>query len=322
MVTDSFRRESLGKETRMPAPQTIIPPRLFTSILPSGQQEFFCYLALSAEEKNGPQQRWRWHVAKEAGGEALLGGMLTVGPQETDVGRVAIAALLPPHWAGGHLLVEDPAAAKPRRWRWPIERFRQEQRFCLPLQGQVLILVGHRIAEVHRAAWQIPSQHFAWDMLPLASDGLRLLNGELGDDLHAELFAAFGQEVLAPAAGHVVRAVGDFPDLQRVGQLPDAAFYLQDLNRAAGNHAIIDHGRGIYSFLTHLRRGSLLVESGQEVEAGSVIGRLGNSGFSSGPHLHLHFMDGPDPLRASPLPVALDLEGGTYEPQAGEIVSG
>jgi murein DD-endopeptidase MepM/ murein hydrolase activator NlpD len=64
------------------------------------------------------------------------------------------------------------------------------------------------------------------------------------------------------------------------------------------------------------------VESGQEIEAGSVIGTLGNSGFSSGPHLHLHFMDGSDPLRASPLPVALALEGGRYAPLAGEIVSG
>jgi hypothetical protein len=32
-------------------------------------------------------------------------------------------------------------------------------------------------------------------------------------------------------------------------------------------------------------------------------------------------MDGPDLLEASPLPVLLDVEGETYAPQAGEIIS-
>ena len=63
------------------------------------------------------------------------------------------------------------------------------------------------------------------------------------------------------------------------------------------------------------------MKPGDEITAGQIIGELGNSGFSSGPHLHLHFMDGPDLLTASPLPIELDLEGETYAPQAGEIVT-
>lgn len=42
--------------------------------------------------------------------------------------------------------------------------------------------------------------------------------------------------------------------------------------------------------------------------------------FSSGPHLHLHFMDGPDMLTAAALPIALQAEGSTFAPQAGQII--
>jgi hypothetical protein len=48
---------------------------------------------------------------------------------------------------------------------------------------------------------------------------------------------------------------------------------------------------------------------------------LGNSGSSGGPHLHIQFMDGPDFLSASGLPVEFDLEGEIYDPQCGEIVA-
>ena len=68
-----------------------------------------------------------------------------------------------------------------------------------------------------------------------------------------------------------------------------------------------------------LKRGSGQVKEGQEVEVLDKLGELGNSGFSSGTHVHLQFMDGPDILCASPLPIELDLEGGTYAQQAGEI---
>ncbi len=51
-----------------------------------------------------------------------------------------------------------------------------------------------------------------------------------------------------------------------------------------GNAVVIDHGLGLYTLLAHLS--TTLATTGEWVEAGQVIGFSGNSGRSSGPHLH------------------------------------
>ncbi len=51
-----------------------------------------------------------------------------------------------------------------------------------------------------------------------------------------------------------------------------------------GNYALIDHGIGIYSGYAHFS--DLFVQAGQPVAAGQIIGSSGDSGRSSGPHLH------------------------------------
>ena len=60
-----------------------------------------------------------------------------------------------------------------------------------------------------------------------------------------------------------------------------------------GNHVILDHGNGEYSFLAHFKNGSLAVSVGDEVAAGDILGLCGNSGNSSEPHLHYHLQTTP-----------------------------
>ena len=51
-----------------------------------------------------------------------------------------------------------------------------------------------------------------------------------------------------------------------------------------GYQIIVDHGAGLRTVYGHLSQ--LLVESGEPVARGELIGRVGSTGLSTGPHLH------------------------------------
>lgn len=51
-----------------------------------------------------------------------------------------------------------------------------------------------------------------------------------------------------------------------------------------GEYVLVDHGSGLYSGYAHLSE--RLVEVGEMVQAGDVLGSTGNTGRSTGPHLH------------------------------------
>ncbi|MDO8384066.1 peptidoglycan DD-metalloendopeptidase family protein [Microbacterium sp.] len=55
---------------------------------------------------------------------------------------------------------------------------------------------------------------------------------------------------------------------------------------AFGQHVRIDHGGGILTAYSHLQQGGILVGYGQQVAAGQLVAREGNSGLSRGCHLH------------------------------------
>ena len=57
-------------------------------------------------------------------------------------------------------------------------------------------------------------------------------------------------------------------------------------NNGWGNQYIIDHGHGIYTTYNHFRTGSMQVDVGQRVEAGTWLGQMGETGNVDGVHLH------------------------------------
>ena len=52
----------------------------------------------------------------------------------------------------------------------------------------------------------------------------------------------------------------------------------------SGNAVVLEHGGGLYSLYYHLQ--SIDVFFGQLIEQGEVIGTVGSTGYSTGPHLH------------------------------------
>jgi murein DD-endopeptidase MepM/ murein hydrolase activator NlpD len=56
-------------------------------------------------------------------------------------------------------------------------------------------------------------------------------------------------------------------------------------NSGYGHYVKIDHGNGLHSLYAHMS--TLKVDVGEQIAAGEVIGLSGNTGFSTGPHLHL-----------------------------------
>ena len=80
---------------------------------------------------------------------------------------------------------------------------------------------------------------------------------------------------------------------------------------AAGNVTVIELESGQFVVLAHLRQGSLQVENGDSVQTGDMLARVGNSGNTTMPHLHLQVQthsDLWDPENRS-VPFAFDTDG-------------
>jgi murein DD-endopeptidase MepM/ murein hydrolase activator NlpD len=73
-----------------------------------------------------------------------------------------------------------------------------------------------------------------------------------------------------------------------------------------GNHVVIDLGGGVFAFYAHLQKGSVDVAVGDRVKRGQLLGKLGNTGNTSAPHLHFHLMEGSSVLCSNGIPYVFD----------------
>ena len=136
------------------------------------------------------------------------------------------------------------------------------------------------------------AERYAIDFVQL--NDKNMLSGPL-DQLSS--YAFFGEEIYSVADGTVVDVADGLPE-QVPGKLPEGA----TIQMAAGNYVVVDIGEGRFAFYAHLQPGSLRVKVGDKVTTGQVLGLLGNSGNTDGPHLHFHVMDSPSPLVSNGLP--------------------
>jgi hypothetical protein len=152
--------------------------------------------------------------------------------------------------------------------------------------------------------------------LRIAVDGRRIATAETfavdwarvkGDRLHDgdgtsnEQFYDFGADVHAVGDGKVVFIQEGKPE-----QDPGRATVPADMSDYGGNQVMIEMAPNVYAWYAHLQPGSVKVQAGDEVKAGTVLAKLGNTGPSLGPHLHFGLLDRPSSSTGRGLPFVID----------------
>ncbi len=111
---------------------------------------------------------------------------------------------------------------------------------------------------------------YGWRFHPV----LKVWRSHTGEDLEASM----GRNVIAPKSGTVTVAIDGYVDNTGTG--------------GCGNQIVIDHGNGFSTRFCHLKQGSVTqyVTQGMSVSQGQIIGLSGNTGTSTGPHLHFEVL--------------------------------
>jgi hypothetical protein len=144
-------------------------------------------------------------------------------------------------------------------------------------------------------SWHLLGQRYAYDFVVVDRAGLRhVRQGRAADDYYA-----YGESVLAPADGEVVHVRDGVRDAPMVG----TGWVDWTSRDFRGNFITIRHAEGEYSVCAHLIPGSIRLLPGDPVRRGDEIGRCGNSGHSTEPHLHFQVQDHPDFFEAAGLPI-------------------
>jgi Peptidase family M23 len=189
----------------------------------------------------------------------------------------------------------------------PVVVHTQQTDLHFPLAGAWWAIQGGDWSDFHKS--EVYSQPFAMDFVKLGSDNQSYAgNGRSLTDHHS-----WDQPVYATAGGKVAYVCYDMPDMLP-GAVPDQAILRGDMRRILGNAVAISHANGEFSYYGHLQQLSLAVHEGEMVRRGALIGRVGNSGNSPGPHLHFHVMNGPNLFIDQGLPMQFShfWAGGQY----------
>ncbi|WP_069806081.1 M23 family metallopeptidase [Thermogemmatispora onikobensis] len=138
---------------------------------------------------------------------------------------------------------------------------------------------GHsRLVNYH--GLKAPTQAYALDLAVIDALGRRTSGFSLFPR-PLTAYHSFGQPVLSPIDGIVLNCENRLPD-QPIGST--------DPQRPLGNYVLMRSAARpeVHLLVAHLQQGSVAVRPGQEVRVGDYLGRIGNSGNTSEPHIHLH----------------------------------
>lgn len=157
----------------------------------------------------------------------------------------------------------------------------------LPFNSEWLVVWGGRTLDENYHA-SLSDQRFAIDVVQIQNGSTFTGNGNQNEDYHC-----FGDTLFAPGSGKIVEMMNSVAD-----NVPGRT----NKKHLFGNYVIIDHGNDEYSVLAHFMNNSIVVNVGDYVAKGEVLGLTGNSGNSTEPHLHYHLQNRPSIGKGAGLP--------------------
>lgn len=170
----------------------------------------------------------------------------------------------------------------------------------------------------YRARWafgdvtKTPEHTFAYALPYARGTSHTVVQGYNGDYSHQGTFALDfdlprGTPVTAARDGVVVAVEERYDDGK-----PNEAY------RSKANYVKVLHQDGTVAQYVHLERGGALVEVGQPVRQGQVLGTSGNSGYSAGPHLHFEVLRLDRNINHKSIPVRFRVDNQIVELRTGE----
>jgi len=141
---------------------------------------------------------------------------------------------------------------------------------------QIRDLKGGRVKPDNSPVYSLPFAQGSKFLLIQAYNSKMSHRNELSLDFKMKK----GSKVCAARKG-VVESIKEDSD---VGGLKDA--YLN-----AGNHIIIRHADGSVAMYWHLQKDGVVVNIGDTIQKGQLIGYTGNTGYTAFPHLHFQVQD-------------------------------
>ena len=145
----------------------------------------------------------------------------------------------------------------------------------LPFWGQWKVSQGQDGKHTHKGDWGK-----AFDFVIQDDEG----KNYSGAGLFCENFYCYNKPLLAPADG-VIEEIIDNIDDNEIGKINTIQNW--------GNTIIIRHYTGLYTQMSHLKKGSFKVKQGDFVKQGDLLALCGNSGRSPEPHLHFQVQASP-----------------------------
>lgn len=149
--------------------------------------------------------------------------------------------------------------------------------------AQAFVIQARRVERVQRPALDRPTPGYSLQAyrypLPWRGGPFRLTQGPNGNFSHTDAKSRYAMDIAMPEGTPIIAARSGVVvkiDNSQAGRGNDAS----------GNFVRVQHDDGTQGVYLHLKQGSVSVRVGQRVALGSALALSGNTGNSSGPHLH------------------------------------